>query len=183
MSCRLEDSFRGSPIEFKRFLQKKVNELEIVRTRTRTGKGFKYVSEYIRFLYDILGLSIWDEFERDNTIYAFKERIKSDYQLAKLEEHNAKEHYKVAEAEFLEIYNAEGRICGWYEERYDTLIQRELRDLKAEYDAALYICSMAILQRKILWYMLGILNRPEGFFDRVRNPDENAGDMDGGGLK
>lgn len=174
MILRVEDSFRGSPLEFRRHLEKVRNELNELRPSVKTDGGKKYLNGYIWMLDDILKLDIWMIFLRDSNINAFKARIKSECQTAKEAFSISKAEFFEAQSVFLKAYSVEKRICSCFEDGYETDAQVRLRELKAEYDCAQYMFETDMYQHKLYLYILGILARPHGFFDKVREPDKNV---------
>ena len=58
-------------------------------------------------------------------------------------------------------------VANSFEDAYNTDGQKELRDLIAEYD----VCQMELdsykLQYRALWWLLGVIHRPVGFFEKV----------------
>lgn len=125
------------------------------------------VKRYIDLLEDILRLKYFDG-RRHYTMPEMIEDIKLERAdlkaLIEVLEEDTAVAKKAAEEAFK---NEKCYVANSFEDAYNSEGQRELRDLIAEYDACRMELDMYKLECRALWWLLGIIHRPVGFFEKV----------------
>lgn len=125
------------------------------------------VRRYIDLLEDILRLKYFDG-RRHYTMPEMIEDIKLERADLKALIKPLEEETAAAKKAAEEAFKREKcYVANSFEDAYNSEGQRELRDLIAEYDACRMELDMYKLECRALWWLLGIIHRPVGFFEKV----------------
>ena len=125
------------------------------------------VRKYIDLLEDILRLKYFDG-RRHYTMPEMIEDIKLERADLKALIKPLEEETAAAKKLADEAFKREKcYVANSFEDAYNSEGQRELRDLIAEYDACRMELDMYKLECRALWWLLGIIHRPVGFFEKV----------------
>lgn len=144
---------------FKQLLKNKENGLSSVQ--------IEKVSGYVDAIEDMLD----QKYFKGRSVYSMSEMVEE----IKLERADLQAEIEIMEAEVKEArrladeaFKTEGGYyANKFEERYDSAGQIELRMLVDEYQMLNYQKENLEKCRKILWWLLGVIHRPAGFFEKV----------------
>ena len=165
-----ESIYWGDSKDLKYYLTTKRKSLARIWKEKKdelSNKQKSKLKKYIDLLEDILRLKYFDG-RRHYTMSEMIEEIKLERAdvkviVEKLEKETA-EAKKIADEAFK---REKCYVANSFEDAYNTDGQKELRDLIAEYD----VCQMELdsykLQYRALWWLLGVIHRPVGFFEKV----------------
>lgn len=165
-----ESIYWGDSKDLKYYLTTKRKSLVRILKEKKSELSDKQklkLKKYIDLLEDILRLKYFDG-RRHYTMSEMIEDIKLERAdiktiVEKLEEETA-EAKKIAD----EVFKREKcYVANSFEDAYNTDGQKELRDLIAEYDACQMELDSYKLQCRALWWLLGVIHRPVGFFEKV----------------
>ena len=165
-----ESMYFGDNKDLKYYLtEKRKNLMRILKEKrdelsdTQKSK----LEKYIDLLEDILQLKYFD-CRRHYTMPEMIQDIKLERADIKANEEKLEkktdEAKKIADAAFRK---EKCYVANPFEDIYDSDGQKELRSLIAEYEACKAELDLDKMHSKTLWWLLGIINRPTGFFAKV----------------
>ena len=125
------------------------------------------IKRYIDILEDMLRLKYFDG-RRHYTLPEMIEDIRSERSRLKALIKPLEEDAAAAKKAAKEAFKSEKcYVANSFEDTYNSESQRELRSLIAEYDVCQRELDLCKLQCKALWWLLGVIHRPVGFFEKV----------------
>ena len=162
-----EGRYPGNSEELKKFLSRKSGSLRQLYEKT-TDKAIKRnIKKFIDKISDVLEL---DYFDRGSimTMEELIKVIKKERKKLSAEMNRLKSKLDVAEASCVEAFNEAGKyMANVYEDEYNTPEQEKLRALYDIYDSIKLEYESYERPWRIRWWLLGIINRPIGFFKNV----------------
>ena len=166
----VEPIFLGTSRELYYYLcQKRAMLLQLLK-----DKRNDYTSEQrkkIKHYYDLIEDMLVQKYFTDGDVFSMREMI----EMIKLEradllcrlnelEIDVGIAKKLADAALAETH---GYMAQQYEQEYDSYRQRALREAVDEYQALKHEYDAIVSDRKALHCLLGVINRPNGFFKNV----------------
>lgn len=166
-----EPYFMGKCYELKSFLNEKKKSIRLHLKRSEDGLTKKQkdkVSNYIDLIDSVLDLKYFTESALgDMTMAELIEDIKLERELLEEPIEEAKMEMNAAKAELDGAFAITRYLSNKYDGDYDSPEQINLRSCIAEYQAAQYEHEKLELERTVYWWLLGIICRPQGFFEKV----------------
>ena len=165
-----ESMYLGDNINLKYYLTTKRESLKSILTEKKTELSDKQKSKLVRYidlLEDMLRLKYFDG-RRHYTMPEMIEEIK-------LERTDIKANVDKLEKEIVEAKKIADEafkkekcyVANSFEDTYNSDGQKELRSLIAEYEACKMELDSDRMYCKTLWWLLGVIHRPVGFFEKV----------------
>lgn len=165
-----EGMFLGNSVELKVYLMAKKKYFEEFVEKNYAKLDSEQIYK-IRGFIEAIEEMLEQKYFIGNRVYSMPELIEEikierdelfkELETIKLDVESAKEKAYDAYKE------VDGYYANKYENIYDTRPQKELRHYVDEYQSLCHQTECLEKCRKVLWWLLGVIHRPTGFFKKV----------------
>lgn len=170
-----EAMFLGNNRDLKYYLvskNKALREIAVAKSKELTKEQLSKIKLYSEMIEDMIDLRIFN----GKKVYLMPDLI-DEIKLERAELYDLMESIKVEVEQYKAIASAifkreNSYLANAYEELYFSEGQKELRDAIAEYEALRAEFEGYQKEWKALWWVLGVIHRPIGFFEKVLNSSQ-----------